>query len=330
MSPKQILKMASAAAVAVWALAAALPAPAMAQSYPSKPISLIVPFPPGGVTDLVARALGEQLSKNIGQPVIIENRPGAGTTLGANVVAKAAPDGYTLLLGVIHHTIASSVYKTLPYDFEDDFAPISTVATVGSALTVNPTATPAKSLDELVALAKNASNSLTYGSNGNGTLQHLIGTQFQIATDTKLVHVPYKGSAPLTLALLGGEVNMSFDSVPPVLEHIKQGKLRPLAVLGKARNPLLPDVPTFTELGYEGFEYDTWNGILAPAGTPQAIQDRLSEEVLKVVRSPAFVKRMTDAGLVTLGSTQDEFKKKISDETARLSALAKRGNVIIE
>jgi tripartite-type tricarboxylate transporter receptor subunit TctC len=169
-----------------------------------------------------------------------------------------------------------------------------------------------------------------HGEQVNGTLQHLIGTQFQIATNTELVHVPYKGSAPLTLALLGGQVNMSFDAVPPVIEHIRQDKLKPLAVMGKERNPLLPDVPTFAELGYPGFEYDTWNGILAPAGTPPEVINKLSEEILRVVRSPEFQKRMTDAGLITLGSTPKEFKAKITDERARLSEIVKRGNVSID
>ena len=190
---------------------------ALAQAWPSKPISLVVPFPPGGTTDVLARALGEKLSAALGQPVIVENRAGAGATLGADMVAKARPDGHTLLVGAVHHTIASSVYKKLPYDFQKDFAPITQIALVPNVLVVNAAATPAKTVAELVALLKAQPGKASYGSNGNGTAQHLIGTQFQALTGTEISHIPYKGSGPLATDLLGAQITMAFDTVTPVL-----------------------------------------------------------------------------------------------------------------
>jgi len=204
-------------------------AAALAQSWPSKPITLIVPFPPGGTTDVLARSLAEQLGPALGQTVVVENKPGAGATLGADLVAKARPDGYTLLMGAVHHTIASSVYRRLPYDFQRDLAPVSTVAMVPNVLVVQA-GSPARTVAELVTLAKAAKPEFSFGSNGNGTAQHLIGTQFQNMTGTTLLHIPYKGSGPLTTDLLGGQVTMSFDTITPVLPHIKAGKLRALAV----------------------------------------------------------------------------------------------------
>jgi tripartite-type tricarboxylate transporter receptor subunit TctC len=260
-------------------------ASAMAQGWPSKPISLIVPFPPGGTTDVLARALGDKLSQRLGQPVIVESKPGAGATLGADYVAKSKPDGYTLLVGAVHHTIATSVYKKLPYDFQKDFAPITTVALVPNVLVVNAT-TPVKNVAERVAMAKTQPGKLTYGSNGNGTAQHLIGTQFQNSTGTEIVHIPYKGSGPLATDLLGGQITMSFDTVTPVLPHIKGGKLRPLAVTTAKRSSALPDVPTLDEAGLKGFDIGTWFGVLAPAATPKDVVSRLNAEMVKVIESP--------------------------------------------
>ena len=221
---------------------------AMAQAWPAKPISLVVPFPPGGTTDVLARALAEKLSQSLGQTVIVESKPGAGATLGADMVAKSKPDGYTLLMGAVHHTIATSVYKKLPYDFEKSFVPITTVALVPNVLTVNAK-TPATDANSLIALAKASPGKLSFGSNGNGTVQHLIGTQFASLAGIELLHVPYKGSAPLTTDLLGGQVDLSFDTLTPVIQHIKGGKLRALAVTTAKRSSSLPDVPTLAESG---------------------------------------------------------------------------------
>ena len=211
----------AASAIATLGLCIA-PWAAAQEPWPSRPISLVVPFPSGGTTDVLARALADALSKSLGQPVIVESKPGAGATLGADYVAKAKPDGHTLLMGAVHHTIATSVYKKLGYDFQKSFAPITTVALVPNVLAVAAT-TPAKDVKELVALIKAAPDKFSYGSNGAGTAQHLIGTQFAAAIGQPLLHVPYKGSGPLTTDLLGGQVSMSFDTVTPVLPHIKGG-----------------------------------------------------------------------------------------------------------
>ncbi|AMM25936.1 tripartite tricarboxylate transporter substrate binding protein [Variovorax sp. PAMC 28711] len=303
---------------------------AFAQDWPARPITIVVPFPAGGTTDAVARALGESLSKSLGQPVLVESKPGAGTTLGADYVAKAKPDGYTLLMGAVHHTVAPSVYKKLPYDFQKDLAPVTTVAMVPNVLSVNAALTPAKSVAELVALAKASPGQLTFGSNGNGTAQHLIGTLFQLDTGTSLLHVPYKGSAPLTTDLLGGQVTMSFDSITPVIQHIKAGKLRALAVTTHKRTPMLPDVPTLEEAGLKGFDIETWYGVLAPVATPPAIVAKLNTEMLKVIRSPEFAARMKDAGCEPLGSSPAEFASRIANETVKFAKIVKQGNLAIE
>jgi tripartite-type tricarboxylate transporter receptor subunit TctC len=304
-------------------------ASAMAQAWPSKPITLIVPFPPGGTTDVLARALAEKLSQSLGQPVIVESKPGAGATLGADYVAKSKPDGYTLLVGAVHHTIATSVYKKLPYDFQRDFAPITTVALVPNVLVVNAS-TPAKNVTELVALAKAQPGKSTYGSNGNGTAQHLIGTQFQNLTGTQLIHIPYKGSGPLATDLLGGQITMSFDTVTPVLQHIKGGKLRALAVTTAKRSAALPDVPTLDEAGLKGFNIGTWFGVLAPAAVPKDIVARLNTEMVKVIQSPEFRKRMDEIGAEPVGNSADQMAQQIKGETEKFAKLVKDGKVTIE
>lgn len=298
--------------------------------WPTRPISLVVPFPAGGTTDVLARALAEKLSQSLGQPVVVESKPGAGATLGADYVAKAKPDGYTLLMGAVHHTIATSVYKKLPYDFQKDLAPITLVAMVPNVLVVNAALTPAKNVAELVVLAKAAPEKLAYGSNGNGTAQHLIGTQFQASTGTTLLHVPYKGSGPLTTDLLGGQVAMSFDTITPVLQHIKGGKLRPLAVTTARRSSVLPDVPTLQEAGLKDFDIGTWFGVLAPAATPKDVVARLSAEMAKIVASPDFAQRMEAIGAEPIGGTPDQMAKRIDDETVKFAKLVKDGKVAID
>ena len=304
-------------------------ASAMAQAWPGKPISLVVPFPPGGTTDVLARALGEKLSRSLGQAVIIENKPGAGATIGADYVAKSKPDGYTLLIGAVHHTIASSVYKKLPYDFQKDFAPITTIAMVPNVLIVNA-ATPVKNVAELVALIKAQPDKASYGSNGNGTAQHLIGTQFQVLTGTTLTHIPYKGSGPLATDLLGGQILMSFDTVTPVLQHIKGGKLRALAVTTATRSPALPDVPALEEAGLKGFNIGTWFGVLAPVATPKDIVTRLSGEMMAIIASPEFIKRMDEIGAQPIGNKPAEMAQQIANETTKFASLVKSGKVTVD
>jgi tripartite-type tricarboxylate transporter receptor subunit TctC len=302
---------------------------AMAQAWPSKPISLIVPFPAGGTTDVLARALAEKLQQSLGQPVIVESKPGAGATLGADFVVKSKPDGYTLLVGAVHHTIASSVYKKLPYDFQKDLAPVTTIALVPNVLVVNA-ATPVKNVAELVALLKSQPGKHNYGSNGNGTAQHLIGTQFANMTGTEFAHIPYKGSGPLATDLLGGQISMSFDTVTPVLPHIKAGKLRALAVTTAKRSSALPDVPTLEEAGLKGFNIGTWFGVLAPAATPKDIVARLNTEMVKIIQSPEFRKRMGEIGAEPIGDSTDQMAAQIKNETEKFAKLVKDAKVVIE
>jgi tripartite-type tricarboxylate transporter receptor subunit TctC len=302
---------------------------AMAQAWPAKNISIVVPFATGGTTDAIARTLGQELSKSLGKPVIVENKPGAGATIGADYVAKARPDGYTILLGAVHHTIASSVYKKLPYDFQRDFAPVSTVALVPNVLVVNANV-PARNVGELIALAKKTPGKLTFGSNGNGTGQHLIGAQFGIASGVDIMHVPYKGSGPLTIDLLGGQIDMSFDTVTPVLSHIRAGKLRALAVTTIKRSAALPDVPTLDESGLKGFDQGTWFGMLAPVATPKDIVARLNAEIVKIVNSPDFRKRMDEIGAVPVGNSQAQMAGQIKTDTERFARLAKEAKITVE
>ena len=326
--PRRILLQACALACALGV--ATVATQAQAQAWPTaKPVSLVVPFPAGGTTDVLARALADRLTQALGQTFIVESKPGAGATLGADHVAKAKPDGYTLLIGAVHHTIASSVYRKLPYDFQKDLLPITTIALVPNVLVVNAS-TPAKTVAELVALAKAAKDPLSYGSNGNGTAQHLIGTQFQNLTGTTLLHVPYKGSGPLTTDLLGGQIAMSFDTLTPLLPHIKAGKLRPLAVTTARRSAALPDVPTLDEAGLKGFDIGTWFGVLAPAGTPPEITSRLSAEMVKIIQSPEFRQRMDEIGAEPIGNSAEQMARQVKDETEKFARLVKDAKVVIE
>lgn len=295
---------------------------ARADTWPVRPISVIVPFPPGGTTDVIARALGERLTQRLGQPVIVENRPGAGATVGAEFVARAKPDGYTLLVGAVHHTIASSVYPRLHYDFGKDFAPITTIAMVPNVLVVNAS-TPVRTVDELVTLVKAEPGRATYGSNGNGTAQHLIGTQFSQLTGAPLMHVPYRGSAPITTDLLGNQILMSFDTVTPVLPHLRSGKLRALAVTTATRSSALPEVPTLAEAGLVGFDIGTWFGMLAPVATPGPVLERLATEMTAIIHSDAFRQRMADIGAEPIGNSAEAMARQIAQETGRFAVLVR-------
>jgi tripartite-type tricarboxylate transporter receptor subunit TctC len=301
--------------------------PTQAQSgWPSKPVTIVVPFPPGGATDALARAIASRLGPALGQPVIIDYKPGAGATLGAAIVAQAPADGYTLLMGAVHHTIAANVYKNLSYDFQNDFTPITIVGVVPNILVVNANK-PIYSVKDLLALAKTESNKLSYGSNGNGTAQHLIGTQFQILTGTEILHVPYKGSAPLTTDLLGGQIDMSFDATTSTLPHIKAGKLRPLAVITPKRSAFLPNVPTLSEVGIPGINITTWFGLLTPSGTPKPIVRQLHNAVIKIIKTPEFKAQLEEVGAEPIGNTQEEMAKQIGDELEKFNYLVKTGKI---
>ena len=257
---------------------------AAAQSWPSKTVTIVVPFPAGGTTDVLARAVANKLTAAIGQPVIVDNKPGAGATLGADLVAKANADGHTLLMGAVHHTVATSVYKNLRYSFEKDFAPITTVALVPNVMTVSAKS-PYNSIKDVVTAGKANPDKLSYGSNGNGTAQHMIGTQFQMETGIKILHVPYKGSAPLTTDLLGGQVEMSFDTITPVLPFIKEGKLKALAVTTAKRSSTLPNVPTLQEAGVPNIAIGTWFGLLGPVPTRKEVVTRHNTMIEKTNKS---------------------------------------------
>ena len=302
---------------------------ASAQVWPSKTVTIVVPFPAGGTTDVLARAVSSKLSAAIGQPVIVDNKPGAGATLGADLVSKAPADGHTLLMGAVHHTVATSVYKNLKYGFEKDFAPITTVALVPNVMTVSAKSSY-NSVKDVVLAGKASPEKLSYGSNGNGTAQHMIGTQFQIETGTKILHVPYKGSAPLTTDLLGGQVDMSFDTITPVLPFIKEGKLKALAVTTAKRSSALPNVPTLQEAGVPHIAIGTWFGLLAPAATPKPVVARLNAEVVKIIHSAEFKKQMADIGAEPIGNKPEEMARQIREETEKFANLVKVSKVTLD
>jgi tripartite-type tricarboxylate transporter receptor subunit TctC len=302
---------------------------ANAQAWPTKPVTIVVPFPAGGTTDVLARAISNKLSTAIGQPVIVDNKPGAGATLGADLVAKASADGYTLLMGAVHHTVATNYYKNLRYSFEKDFAPITTVALVPNVMTVSAKS-PFNTVKELITAGKANPDKLSYGSNGNGTAQHMIGTQFEMESGIKILHVPYKGSAPLTTDLLGGQVDMSFDTITPVLPFIKEGKLKALAVTTAKRSSTLPNVPTLQEAGVANIAIGTWFGLLAPTATPKSVIARLNTEIVKIIQSPEFKKQMADIGAEPIGNKPEEMAKQIKDETEKFARLVKDGKITLE
>jgi tripartite-type tricarboxylate transporter receptor subunit TctC len=325
--PRRAALVLSAATAAAGSLSA--PAALAQPAWPAKPITLVVPFPPGGSSDVLARALTDKLTQSLGQTVIVDSKPGAGATLGADYVAKSKPDGYTLLMGAVHHAIATSVYRKLPYDFQKDFAPVTTVALVPNVLVVNAKS-PARDVKGLIALAKAAPGKLSFGSNGNGTVQHLIGTQFSKQAGVDILHVPYKGSGPLVTDLLGGQIDMSFDTLTPVYQHVKGGKLRALAVTTARRAGGLPEVPTLAESGLNGFDLGTWFGVLAPAATPKDIVARLNAEMVKIIASPDFRKRMEEVGAEPVGDSPEQMARRIRDDTEKYARLVKDAKVTID
>ena len=297
---------------------AAFAALAHAQAtYPSKPIRLVVPFPAGGTTDILARAVAQRLTETLGQPVVVDNRAGAGGNIGADLVAKAAPDGYTLLMGTVGtHAINASLYAKMPYDHVRDFAPIILVAGVPNVLVVNP-ALPVNSVQELIAYGKANPGKLNFASSGNGTSIHLSAELFKTMTGVQMAHVPYKGSAPALVDLAGGQVQLMFDNLPSSLALIKGGKLKALAVTSAQRSAVLPDVPTVAESGLPGFEASSWFGLLAPAGTPKDIIAKLSGEVAKWLATPEAKEKLAAQGAIPAGLSPDDFMRHIASETVK-------------
>jgi tripartite-type tricarboxylate transporter receptor subunit TctC len=304
--------------------------PAAAQSYPARPIRMIIGFPPGGGTDIVGRIVGQRLSEALGQQILPDNRGGASGQIGAELAAKAPPDGYTVMMAHIAAiSILPSLVSKLPYDPQKDFAPISLVAIGPNLLVVHPSV-PAKSVKELVALAKARPGQLQYASPGAGTVQHLAGELFKLQAKVDMLHVPYKGSGQSIVDLIAGHVHLDFDSVPPVLPHVRSGRLRALAVTSEKRFSILPDIPTVTEGGVPGFDMSTWWGLVAPAAVSKDIVARLQAETVKVLRQPDVKEKIAFAGADTVGNTADQFGAFIRSETAKYARIVKDANIKLD
>jgi len=302
----------------------------MAQAYPTKPVRMIVGFPPGGGTDVVARVISQKLSEWWGQAVTVENRAGATGTIGADAVAKSPADGYTLIMGHVNsHAIAPNLFAKLPYDPIRDFAAVAYVGYVPNVLAVHPSIN-VKSVKELVALLKANPGKYNYASSGNGSTQHLAGELFKQLTGTNIVHVPYKGSGDAIKDLLAGVVAMNFDTMPPVLPHIQAGKLRGLAISTPKRLPLLPDVPTFVEEGINGFDVANWYGIMAPAGTPREIVQKINLDTNKAMLVPEVRARLESVGTQMHEQSPAEFEAYMKSEVAKYAKLIKDIGVRIE
>jgi tripartite-type tricarboxylate transporter receptor subunit TctC len=304
----------------------ALPLAALAQPYPSRPVTLVVPYPPGGATDVVARVLAEKLTVSLGQPVIVENKAGAGGNLGARAAAQAKPDGYTLLIGAVTaHSISMTLTpETAQYNVEKDFEPVSMVGSVPLILVVNP-GVPATSLAEFIALARAKPNSITVASAGNGTTQHLGSELFKLMTKTEMVHVPYKGSGPAVTDVVGGQVQATFETGPAALAQVKAGRLRAIATATKER--MLPEVPTAAEAGLPGFEVAATYGVLAPAGTPKPIVARLNAEIGKVLQMPDVRSKFDQQGVIPMYTTPEQTAQHITGEVGKWAKVIKAANV---
>jgi tripartite-type tricarboxylate transporter receptor subunit TctC len=302
--------------------------PATAQSWPVRPIKLVVPYPPGGSTDVTARLVAENLRPLLGQPVVIENKPGAGANLGADYVAKAPPDGYTLLMATSTHATNPGLYKDLPYDFVRDLAPVAQTAFIPNALVVTP-GIPVANLAEFISHVGNPKNVVNYGSAGNGSSQHLSAALFNSMAGGNMVHVPYKGGAPATVDLIGGQIQVYFGPLVEVIPHIKAGKIKALGMTTRKRSPLLPDVPTIGD-SLPGYEVALWNGILAPDKTPADIVARLNQAILKVLDQPDIKARFAEQGSEPAGNAPDEFRRFIGTEVEKWRGLVKISGAKIE
>jgi tripartite-type tricarboxylate transporter receptor subunit TctC len=295
---------------------------ALAQPYPSKPIRIVVGFTPGGGVDINARLLAPKLAEEFGQQVIVENRPGAGTNIANELVARAAPDGYTLLINTAAVAINMSLYKKVGYDALRDFAPLSLFSMSPNILVVHASV-PVKNVKELIALARARPGQLNFSSAGAGTTQHLAGELFNLRAGTKMVHVPYRGSAPSLTALISGEVDLTYANIPAISAHVKAGRLRPIANLGPKRSDQLPDVPIMREAGIKGVEVVVWYGLLAPAATPRDVVAKLGDAIARAARAPDTRQRLLDLGAEPVGNTPEEFGKLLREEVARWAEVVK-------
>jgi len=316
----------------IWiaALAALCASGAVAQPYPGKAIRIVVGFAPGGGTDIVARIIGAKLSETWKQPVLVDNRAGATGTIGADIVAKSPPDGYTLILGHVNsHGIAPNLFKKLPYDAQRDFEMVAYVGYVPNVLVVHPSI-PAKNVKELIAIAKSRPGQMSYASSGVGSTQHLAGEMLKLISGIDIIHVPYKGSGPAVVDLLAGHVVMNFDTMPPVLPHIKSGRMRALAVTTPRRAGPLPDVPTMVEAGLKGFEMTNWYGFMAPGKTPRDIVVKLNGEINKIMGLPEQKSRLEEVGTQLEPMSTEQFTKFLASEITKYAKLVKASGVTIE
>ncbi len=296
---------------------------AYGQAYPAKPLRIIVPFPPGSAPDVTARTLAQRLPESLSQPVLVENRAGAGGIIATDLVAKAAPDGYTLLMGTIGtHALNVALYSKLPYDPVKDFAPISQVALVPHVVLLHPSI-PAKSMKEFVAFARARPTELNYASAGNGSGMHLATELMKSMAKINLVHVPYKGPAESMTAMLGGEAALTIPAIPATLPLIKAGRVRALAVTSSQRSPVIPDTPTMAEVGFPGYDFSNWSGLFAPAGVPPQIIRKLNQEVVRILNTPDVAKSLVQQGAIVVGNTPEQFTSNIAADLARWTKVVK-------
>jgi tripartite-type tricarboxylate transporter receptor subunit TctC len=307
-------------ALAILALLAASGAPA--QQYPSKPVRIVVPFAAGGPADIYARAVGEKLAGSLGQPVVVENKPGAGSLLGTDAVAKSAPDGYTLLMMSNTHTVNESLVPERPFQLMRDFVPVAPVNYSDLVLVVHPSV-PANNLREFIALAKSKPGKLNYASSGNGTPYHMAGELFKALAGVDILHVPYKGSSGARTDILGGQVDMMFDAITTMASNVQAGKLRALGTSGRVRSGVLPEVPTVAEAGVPGYDAVIWLGIMAPAGTPRTVVDRLNNEITRIVNAPEMKAAWAKQGAVSMSMTSDEFGRFMREDIDKWARVVK-------
>jgi tripartite-type tricarboxylate transporter receptor subunit TctC len=316
--------------VALFVLGACAASAALPQDYPSRPIRMIVPFPAGGTADLLARQIGQTMGEALRQQVVIENRTGAGGNIGADLAAKAKPDGYTLLMGTVStHAINPNLYPNMPYDPVKDFAPVAMVARMPNLLVLHPSV-PAASVAELIALAKARPGTLAFASAGNGTTQHLAGELFKKMADVDMIHVPYKGNAPAVTDLVGGQVQVMFDNIPVSLQQVRAGKLRALAVTGPARSPVLPQLPTVAEAALPGYNITSWFGLYAPSGTSPQIIERLNREANKALATALIRRRLTDQGIEPAGGTPGQFAEFMRTELVKWGKIVRESGARVE
>ena len=318
-----------AAGLAGLALGFAAPV-AWAQAYPAKPVKLVVPFPPGGSLDMAGRLIAQKLTDLWGQSVVVENKPGAGGNIGADAVAKSPADGYTILLGALStHAVNPSLYKTMPYDAAKDFAPITLIAVTPNVLVVNA-ASPVNNVKEFIAYTKANPGKLSFGSGSNGSAGHLAGELYKVETKTDSVHIPFKGGAPATQALLAGDTQFMFDNLANAMAQVKAGKLKALAVTTALRSPLVPDLPTMAEAGLPGFDISTWYGLFAPAGTPPAIVAKWNADVTKILNSPDVRDKLVADGAQPTPNTPEQFQKFIADELSKYARIVKASGAKVD